>query len=356
MDSRARKILNSLSPNKIIIPIVIGLGVIIFLLLRNDNIDLEEIAINISKAKIEWIIAAILVLLIRDLGYIYRIHHLTDGQLNKAASFFVIILWEFASAITPSVVGGTTVVVFIINKEGIAFGKSLAYVMLTAVLDNLFFVIASLSIFLFTPIEIFPELSETAELASRFPLKKAFFISISLIGAYTLFMCICLFIAPKFFKRFLVQFTYIPLPFFRRMRRVVFQTGNDIIIASKILKEKTWSYWVKAVSSTVFIWIARYFMLNCLIAAFVNVEFTDHFLILARQVIMWVVMLVSPTPGSTGTAEYAFDLFFGEFFSVLGLTVIIALFWRLLTYYAYLILGVAFLPRWVKRVFYKTNE
>ncbi len=351
MDSRAKKILNSLSPNKIIIPIVLGLGVIIFLLLRNDNIDLNEIANNISHAKIEWVLLAIVVLLIRDFGYMYRIRHLTDAQLNWIASFFVIVLWEFASAITPSVVGGTTVVVFIINKEGISFGKSLAYVMLTAVLDNLFFVIASVTIFVFTPVEIFPELSDSAAITTQFPIKTAFFISVSLIGLYTLLMVVGLFINPRAFKYFLIKITSNRL--FRRIRNAAAQTGSDVIIASKVLRKKTWDYWVKAAISTVFIWIARYFMLNCLIAAFVHVEFSDHFLILARQVIMWVVMLVSPTPGSTGTAEYAFELFFGEFFSVMGLTVVIALFWRLLTYYAYLILGVAFLPRWVRRVFYK---
>ncbi len=350
MDNRARKILNSLSPSKVVIPIVIGLGVVIFLLLRSDDISFTEIAENIRMARIEWVVLAFAVLIARDLGYMYRIRHLTDEQLNWTASFFVIILWEFASAITPSIVGGTTVVIFIINKEGITFGKSLAYVMLTAVLDNLFFVFASVSVVLFIPNEVFPELTQSVENTFRFPLRTAFIVSVSLIALYTFFMFAGLFINPRAFKYLLIKITSNRL--LRRLRNAAAQTGSDVIIASKILKKKTWSYWVKAGTSTLFIWVARYFMLNCLVAAFVHVEFGQHFLLLARQVIMWVVMLVSPTPGSTGTAEYTFSLFFGEFFSVSGLTLVVALFWRLFTYYAYLILGVAFLPRWVRRVFY----
>lgn len=356
MDNNSKKILSAFSPGKIIIPVAVGLGVIIFLLLTNDEINLDKIVSHIGQANLGWISAAFLVLVLRDLGYIYRIRHLTNGELNWLAGFFVIVLWELASAITPSVVGGTTIVVFVINKEGIPLGRSLAYVMLTAVLDNMFFVLASLLIFLLVPTEqIFPEFTGISNFSTAFPLRTAFFLSVSLIALYTLLMFAGLFLNPRAFKYFLIKITGNRL--FRRFRSAAVRTGEDVIVASRILRKKKLKYWLKAVFSTIFIWISRYFMLNCLIAAFVSVHFSGHLLILARQVIMWVVMLVSPTPGSTGAAEYAFNLFFSDFFEVMGLTVVVALFWRLLTYYAYLILGMAFLPRWIRRTFYaKTGD
>jgi uncharacterized protein (TIRG00374 family) len=92
-------------------------------------------------------------------------------------------------------------------------------------------------------------------------------------------------------------------------------------------------------------------MLNCLIAAFTNVSLPEHLTIFSRQVIMWILMLISPTPGSSGTAEFFFTQFFNSFLG--DYTFVTNIFWRMMSYYPYLILGAIFLPRWIKRVFFK---
>ncbi|MGK0280413.1 MAG: hypothetical protein ACI9RU_003196, partial [Litorivivens sp.] len=51
------------------------------------------------------LLGALLTVVIRDLGYMYRIRALTDNAISWRKSFDVIMLWEFASALTPSVVG-----------------------------------------------------------------------------------------------------------------------------------------------------------------------------------------------------------------------------------------------------------
>jgi hypothetical protein len=351
MDPQSSKVLKSLNPSKIILPVIIGLGVFVYFIYSiSQELDFDQVVNSIANAHVGWILAAVLVLLIRDAGYVFRIRHLTDKQLNWLSSIFVIILWEFASAVTPSVVGGTAVVVFIINKEGIKFGKALAYVMLTAVLDNLFFVIASLITFLVVPFEVFPETSNNFEVFGMpFSLKGAFGVSVFLVGTYTAIMVYGLLIKPRAFKWLLIKLTGNRL--LKRWRQWAVQTGSDMILASEILQEKKARYWIYAVLSTLFIWSARYFMLNCLIAAFSDINVMEHFLIFGRQIIMWVVMLISPTPGSAGTAEFVFPIFFGEFFKLAAFSGIVAIFWRLFTYYAYLGLGAFFLPRWIRRVF-----
>jgi len=260
----------------------------------------------------------------------------------------VIFLWEFASAVTPSVVGGTAIAVFILNKEGISFGKSLSYVILTAAFDNLFFVIASISILVFVPFEIFPDLQNFTSAGFKFPLKTAFAISVSLIALYTILMIYGLFIKPKGFRWLLVKLTSNRL--LKRFKNTASKTGDDMIIASEMIKGESWNYWLKAAVSTIFIWSARYLMVNCLIAAFTDINLLDHLIIFSRQIIMWIVMLISPTPGSAGAAEVTFRLFFGEFFQVAGLVLAVAIFWRIFTYYAYLLAGVLILPRWLRRV------
>jgi uncharacterized protein (TIRG00374 family) len=70
---------------------------------------------------------------------------------------------------------------------------------------------------------------------------------------------------------------------------------------------------------------------------------------------MWIILCISPTPGSSGVAEFAFPLFIGEFMPQ-GTHATIALICRLFTYYPYLILGSLVLPYWTKRVFKRKNK
>lgn len=343
--------LKDLNPNKIAIPIAVGLLAVLYLIFTSDNINFDRVLENLKNAKLWWIGAAFAVLLLRDLGYMYRIRYLTNRELSWKSSLYTILLWEFSSAITPSVVGGTAVAIFIINKEGVAFGKSLAYVILTAVLDNLFFVFASLFVIFFVPFSIFPDGNNTIVLAGyALSLQSIFTISVSLIAVYTFFMAFGLFVKPKAFRWMLIKLTSFRL--FKRWEKDAAQTGDDMILASEILRGNSLNYWLKAILSTMVVWSARYFMLNCLIAAFADLNGANHLLIFCRQIIMWIIMLISPTPGSSGTAEWSFQLFFNEFFQS-GFVLIVAILWRLITYYAYLIIGVVAVPRWLARVIKK---
>ena len=56
---------------------------------------------------------------------------------------------------------------------------------------------------------------------------------------------------------------------------------------------------------------------------------------------MWVIMLISPTPGSAGVAEVLFPQFLGDYIanaSPEGLGLI----WRILSYWPYLLIGVSY--------------
>ena len=119
------------------------------------------------------------------------------------------------------------------------------------------------------------------------------------------------------------------------------------MITSEALKGKKKDFWVKAFAATFFSWTARYWVVNFMLLAFLEVN--DHFLIYGRQLVMWVIMLISPTPGGSGVAELAFSGFLGEF--TLGLGVMFALLWRLISYYPYLFIGSIVLPNWLKRVY-----
>lgn len=346
MDISKRKVFEVLNPRRIWIPILFGVAIVIFLFYIDPNVTSENLSL-IFDAKLSGVLVAFLVLLARDAGYAYRIRTLTNKELNWRSSIMVIILWEFASAVTPSVVGGTAVAVFILTIEGINFGKSLAYVMLTAILDNLFFVLAAPIVMLLTDGVIFPEL-QSIDLEIGNSLQFFFFLSYGLIAVYTLIMSYGLFAQPRAFKWFLLKMT--SFKFSRKWRHKANQYGNEIILASKELKGKMAKYWIRISLATIFIWCARYLMLNSLVSAYTLLDAADHMVIFSRQIIMWIVMLISPTPGSAGTAEFFFTQFFFEYLK--DYTFVSGIFWRLMSYYPYLLLGAVFLPRWIRSHFF----
>lgn len=345
-----KRIFETLNPNKVWIPVLIGLGIVFFMFYLDPNVNTKTLK-GVFDASVWGILLAIFVILCRDIGYVYRIREITDRQLSWVRAIYVIILWEFASAVTPSIVGGTAVAVFILNKEGIKLGKAIAYVMVTAILDNLFFVIGAPIILFFAKGNIFPA-SRVMEMKLGKSLEVLFWTSYALYAFYSLVMALALFYKPRVFKWVLLKIYSIK--WLKKWKHSANEYGNQIIEASKELIGKNYKYWVTIVVATIFIWSSRYLMLNALIGAYDSLTLNEHIIVFARQVIMWIVMMISPTPGSSGTAEFFFAQFFAQFLN--GYTFVTSILWRLLSYYPYLLLGAIFLPRWIRQVFFKKKE
>ncbi|MCD8186417.1 MAG: flippase-like domain-containing protein, partial [Rikenellaceae bacterium] len=123
-----------------IYPILIGLAVVGWMFYKDFDPQVFS-SITFSWDTLFWVFVAFLCMFARDLGYIIRIRIFSGGELSWAQAFRVIMLWEFTSAITPSAVGGTSVAIIYIHKEGISVGRSSAMVMLTSFFDEFYFVI-----------------------------------------------------------------------------------------------------------------------------------------------------------------------------------------------------------------------
>ncbi len=342
-----KKIFETLNPNKVWVPILIGLGIVFAMFYFDPSVNYETLK-GVFDASLPFVFLAILLIIFRDAGYVYRIRTITNKELTWVRAIYVIILWEFASAVTPSVVGGTAVAIFILNKEGIKLGRAIAYVMVTAILDNLFFVIGAPIILILAKGNIFPD-SQVLENPLPNSLEYIFWISYSLYAIYSFVMAAALFYRPRVFKWVLIKI--FSIRFLRKWKHDASEYGDQIIEASKELSGKNYTYWVPIILATIFIWSSRYLMLNGLISAFVTLSMETHVIVFARQVIMWIVMMISPTPGSSGTAEFFFAQFFEQFLD--SYTFVTSILWRLLSYYPYLILGAIFLPRWIRQVFFK---
>lgn len=332
---------------KIALPVVIGLSVAGYMMWSEASAEVFS-NFHFTLRAIAMLILAFMFMAGRDLGYMIRIRLFADGTLSWRQAFRVIMLWEFTSAITPSTVGGAAVAVLFVNREGLSVGKSATIVMLTAFFDELLFVLFFPLLFLalggdamfgFAGAEIMLPLILTG-----------YFVKLLLVVG----LSYGLFINPRGMKWLIVRF--FALPFLRRWKLDAQQTGDDIILSSQEIKCYRRSFWIKAFAATALSWCSRFLVANAIFMAFFAIS--DHLLIFARQFAMWIMMIISPTPGGSGFAEYIFQNFLGDIVPVqtatqAGTVAMIALMWRFVTYYPYLFIGAIILPRWIKSAFKK---
>jgi uncharacterized protein (TIRG00374 family) len=354
MTDSPSKLLDFFTFRRVAIPIVLGFGVAIYLVYRSFN---SEVFRNIQWlwTTFFWLFVALCLMAIRDMAYMYRIRLLTDKQLSWRRSFQVIMLWEFASSITPSVVGGSAVALYILNKENINMGKTTAIVLITSLLDELFYIVMVPIIILIVGFQnLFVQNADFALFNTKFGILGIFIIGYIFIIILCLIIISGIFINPRGFKWVLIKlsrfFRKSKISFLKKLEKRAIRTGNQIITTSKEMKGKPAIFWIKAFLSTMFSWTARFWVVNFMILAFVAVD--DHLLIYARQLVMWVILLISPTPGGSGVAEFVFSDFLGNFI-IVGLAPALALLWRLFSYYPYLFIGAIILPGWIKRVYSK---
>ena len=126
-----RKLTKKIRPYKIIYPIVIGLAVVSYMLYREFDPKAFDM-ITFTWNTVFWLFVAVLCMAIRDFGYVVRIKVLSGDKLTWIQSLRIIFLWEFTSAVTPSAIGGTSLAILFVHKEGIGVGKSSAMVMATS--------------------------------------------------------------------------------------------------------------------------------------------------------------------------------------------------------------------------------
>ena len=353
MAKRSNPIRQLLSPSKIFIPIGIGLAIVLWFIYKDYQNQKEAFdAFSWGWHTTGWLGVALVMVALRDIGYMIRIRILTDNHLGWKQAFQVIMLWEFASSITPSVVGGSSVAIFIVNREKIPLGRSTAVVMITAFLDELFYVLMVPVLILIVGLEtLFPmEMQRTIlgfELGAREIFVVGYLFILLLISGFYL----AIFRFPNGAKNILVRL--FSISFLKRWKDGAIETGNDLVTTSAELRTKPFSFWVKAFTATFLSWTARFWVVNFIILAFTTVQLNlhDHFLIYARQLVMWVILLISPTPGGAGIAEVAFEGFLAQFIAPVGLAFGIGVIWRFMTYYPYLVMGAIVLPRWIQRTY-----
>ena len=78
-------------------------------------------------------------------------------------------------------------------------------------------------------------------------------------------------------------------------------------------------------------------------------EGNNQFLVVARQSVVWLILMVTPTPGGSGVSEWLFTKYYSDMVSSVSIGLLLALSWRILSYYLYMIVGLFVIPAWLKK-------
>lgn len=349
MEVDSKKALRTLNPKNVWLPVIIGLAIVVFIALRDDKLNDESLQ-SMLRISVLAIVLAFLFLISKDLLNTARVKLVGGESFTAKDALRIVFLWEFAVAVVPPLIGPIAVVVYIIHKHGVDVGRALAFALLLAMMDNIFFLTASPIALLLTNGAALPQ-SELIQNELGGSLSYFFYLSYGLIAFYISFKISALLLFPSVVKNLLQRISR--WSFLKKWGERLSNRADELYEVSKELRGKSVAFWLKLIGLTYAIWIVKFGVLNMLVVGFVPISIDEHLMLLSRHLIMWLVMLVSPTPGSAGTAEYIFPAFFEDFLG--EYTFVASLIWRLISFYPYLIIGALILPGWIKKLVEKTK-
>ena len=337
--------LRSVRTSRIILPILVGLGVVGYLLWKQFNLE-EFSKIQWTAHTFQWIGLAFCLLVVRHLAYSLRLYIISGQQFSYAKCIELLFIWEFSTAVSPTSVGGTAVALVVLTQERIPAAKTATIILYKVLLDSVFFSTAlPILLLLFGKNMIHPDDGDQLH-TSDYLLAITYVLMLS----YGILLFYGLFVSPAKIKSILLGFTRIR--FLRRFQERAASLGDEIIIASSDIKHQKMPFHVAAFAATAVAWCSRFLLINCLIIAIIptiSMDFWTQVILFARVATMYIVTLFSPTPGGAGLAEAVFGGFLSDY-APAGVALIIAIIWRLMTYYSYLLAGVIIVPNWINKI------
>lgn len=327
---------------KTALPIVIGVGVVVWLFLKDFNPAALSM-LTFDTRTVLSLAACLLFVFGRDFGLAWRFRTITDGRLSWRRAFRVDLMCAFTSAITPSAVGGSALAIFYLNREGIKVGQATTLTLTTLFLDEMFFVVFCPILVLLLPIgELFGTTTGNVFLES---VKVIFWLVYAGIVAWAAILFIGILARPEWLERTVIKL--FSLRWLRRWKEGAVRMTSGMRATSTWVKGQSKRWWLNVFGATTLSWFSRYLVVNALFFGFVPAA--SQLLVFGRQFVVWVVLMISPTPGGSGVSEWLFTNYYGDMIGDLSAALVIAMIWRVVSYYIYLVAGVCLLPSYFKK-------
>lgn len=319
-----------------------------------DEFDIHALAhVDFSATFWGGVALALILFGLQNLMFSCRFHMLVRGQTSLFRCFRVNVLCEFTSAVTPSAVGGIGLVFLYLHREGVSMGRSVFAMFAALLADELFLAVCALLLYIAVPAHLLfgvdvPASCQAASCASQGwiteGLRWAYLSSMGVVAAWALALYVMLLRCPGCLGWLMGKCCRVP--FLRRFHASVEHFSGEMALASAEARSEKGRFWLHVMGSTVMAWLFRFAIVTAVLMALR----ADGNMAVAwcRQCVMWLISLLSPTPGGSGVAELMFRRYYSDFFSDASLVILAVMLWRLVFYYPFLFMGAVMLPKWVK--------
>jgi len=324
------------------LPVLLGLAVAAILIWRDFDAEAWR-SVRFTSSVIIGIGLAWVFMFGRDFGYAWRFRVLSDRDLSWSRAARVTMLMEFASAITPTTVGGSALSAVFMNREGISPGRATTLMVTTLFLDELFFTLACPVVMMLVP---YVDLFGFSHSSFDEGLRVVFWCVYGGVVAITILLFCGLFLWPTRVAGMITgMFRWRLL---RRWSASAGSLASDMITTSRQLRDRNAGWWLMAFGATALSWISRFMVVNALFGGFA--PSADQTVVLGRQFVVWMVLMVSPTPGGSGVSEWLFTTYYGDLIAGgAAVALVLAMCWRVVSYYVYLIAGVFLIPSFFRK-------
>lgn len=339
---------------KVLLPVAIGISVVTAMFVHDaqkGNFEGILEGLHFDWRVVTCIVFGFLFIFGRDFGLTWRFRALTDKKLTWKQAWKVDMLCEFTSCVTPSAVGGSSLGMVFLNSQGIELGKATTLMLTTLFMDELFFVIACPIVVLFTPAS---EIFASGQTMFSHGIKYTFWAVYFVIALWTFVLFMGIILKPIWIARLLDFLSKRKL--LKKWSDKISGLGVNMVNTSKELRLKPLKFWIEVFCGTALSWISRYLVVNALFFGFVPSDDKYQWLIFAREFVLWVVLMVSPTPGGAGLSEWLFSNYYGDLLTTAGMALIMAVLWRVITYYLYLFIGAVIVPMWARKTYENVSK
>lgn len=333
----------------LVLSLALGVGVT-FWLFSDEFRDFSFADFEWSPRMLVGFAVALLFVCGRDFGLAWRFHTIAHPTLSWPRAVRTDLMCAFTSAVTPSAMGGSAFAIFYLNREGVELGKATTMTLTTLFLDELFFVVFCPVILLIVPLDRL--FASSADPAFMQGVRVTFWLVYAGVAVWTGILFMGIIARPRAVSRLIKRLFSVRL--LRRWRRSAYDTANNMVAASEQLRHYTWRWWANVFFATVLSWFSRYFVVNALFWGFV--PGSSAMVVFARQFVVWVLLMIAPTPGGSGVSEWLFTEYYGDLMHAPHVALIIAVTWRILSYYIYLIIGCALLPHYFKSLLHNKRQ
>jgi len=298
---------------------------------------------------IKGVLLAATMLLLRDFGYVMRLRLLTDYQIGFWKSVKIILLWEFGSAITPGMIGGKAVAIFLLIKNKINVARASSIVLLAILLDEFIFVILFPIFYFLYGRKMFTlgtNCQDWIQLKYKLPwidnikyLEVMVFVMLGIILIFVIVAFLGIFIYPIWIKKLI--YTIAQAPFLAKWKQNIQHFADEIHHTSLHIRTKNKRFWAQLCFYTLVSWIGRYLVGVAIVYGF-STGSIDWLYVYIKQYALWLMFYLPSTPGSSGIAEALYMAFYCDSIQI-GLSGTAAFVWRFMSYYIYLFIGVLIL-------------